>query len=69
MITEYQGKLIDHDKALKLRARGQHTHIRVLNSMHLYIDGLKQPEQGRGGASFANDARDADITNAVFIQK
>lgn len=69
LVTEYQGKLIDHEKALKLRNRGLHTHVRVLNSMHLYIDGLKQPEAGRGGASFANDARDPDITNSMFIQK
>lgn len=69
LITEYQGKHIDHEKALKLRKRGRHTHVRVLNSMHLYIDGLKQPEAGRGGASFANDARDPDLTNAMFIQK
>lgn len=69
LITEYCGPIIDHEKALKLRKRGRHTHVRVLNSQWLYIDGLKAPVPGEGGASFANDARDAAINNAAFVQR
>jgi hypothetical protein len=69
LITEYCGPIIDHQKALKLRKRGRATHVRVLNSQWLYIDGLKQPMAGQGGASFANDARTASAYNAVFVQR
>lgn len=69
LITEYCGPIIDHQKALKLRKRGRATHVRVLNSQWLYIDGLKQPLPGQGGASFANDARKASAYNAVFVQR
>uniref|UniRef100_A0A383WPZ8 SET domain-containing protein n=1 Tax=Tetradesmus obliquus TaxID=3088 RepID=A0A383WPZ8_TETOB len=69
LITEYCGPIIDHQKALKLRKRGKATHVRVLNSQWLYIDGLKQPVTGQGGASFANDARKASAYNAVFVQR
>lgn len=34
-----------------------------------YIDGLKHPHHGRGGGSFANDIRDAAVTNAVYATK
>jgi len=30
------------------------------------IDGLKQPQHGAGGGSFANDSRCADTINAVY---
>eukprot|EP00775_Hariotina_reticulata_P009324 gene9324-9489_t len=69
LITEYCGPLIDHEKACKLRRQGKHTHVRVLNSQWLYINGLKEPTPGAGGASFANDARDSTVNNAAFIQK
>ena len=69
LITEYCGLIIDHQKALRLRKRGKATHVRVLNSQWLYIDGLKQPVTGQGGASFANDARNASAYNAVFVQR
>lgn len=66
LITEYVGPIIDHKKAQKLRLRNKHSHIRVLNLQFLYIDGLKHPKPGVGGASFANDARDSTKNNAVF---
>jgi hypothetical protein len=69
LITEYCGPIIDHKKALKLRRQNKHSHIRVLNSQFSYIYGLKQPELGQGGASFANDARDTQKNNAVFVSK
>lgn len=69
LITEYSGDLIDHSTAKQLRDKNQHSHIRALNSLHTYIDGIKQPQQGMGGASFANDARDVNKNNAVFATK
>lgn len=69
LITEYCGPLISHQKALKLRRQNRHSHIRVLNSQFQYIDGIKQPKAGVGGASFANDARDVHLNNAVFVCK
>jgi len=69
LITEYCGPLIDYEKACKLRKQGKHTHVRVLNSQWLYINGLQEPLPGVGGASFANDARDPDVNNSAFIQK
>jgi hypothetical protein len=53
--------------AEKLRQLGQHTHVRVVNLHHLYIDGLKEPVEGHGGASFANDGKDSKLNNAVYI--
>lgn len=32
LITEYCGPIIDHKKALQLRRKNKHSHIRVLNS-------------------------------------
>ncbi len=69
LITEYCGPIISHKQALKLRRQNRHSHIRVLNSQFQYIDGIKQPETGVGGASFANDARDPHHNNAVFVCK
>ena len=69
LITEYCGPIIDHRKALKLRRQNRHSHIRVLNSQFQYINGIKQPKAGQGGASFANDARDSHHNNAVFVCK
>jgi hypothetical protein len=69
LITEYCGPIIDHKRALELRRKKKHSHIRVLNSQHSYIDGIKVPKQGQGGASFANDARDSQQQNSVFVCK
>lgn len=69
LITEYFGPIIDHKKALTLRYKNKHSHIRVLNLQFRYIDGIKKPQLGVGGASFANDARDPGKTNAVFISR
>lgn len=69
LITEYCGEIIDHHKAKELRDANKHSHIRALNSLYLYIDGIKHPQQGMGGASFANDAREMHKNNAVFFTK
>jgi hypothetical protein len=66
LITEYCGPIVDHKKAKQLRARKQHYHVRALNLQFLYIDGIKQPQEGIGGASFANDGRDLQANNATF---
>lgn len=34
-----------------------------------YIDGLKVPEPGKGGGSFANDIRQSSRTNAAYTTK
>ncbi|KIY98211.1 hypothetical protein MNEG_9752 [Monoraphidium neglectum] len=56
LITEYVGRLISHEEAQLLRARRAHTHI----------DGLKDPQPGEGGGSFANDARDGAAINSAY---
>lgn len=33
---------------------------------HAYIDGIKAPVEGQGGASFANDGRSLFKNNATF---
>jgi hypothetical protein len=66
LITEYTGQLIGKSDADRLRQLGHHTHVRVVNFHHLYIDGLKEPLEGHGGASFANDAKDSTLNNAVY---
>jgi hypothetical protein len=67
LITEYDGDTIDRTLALWLRRSHEDSHVRALNSHFIYIDGLQQPVAGRGGASFANDARDTRANNAVFV--
>jgi hypothetical protein len=67
LITEYTGVLIGRETAEKLRAQGLHTHVRCLNMQHAYLDGLRQPVKGKGGGSFANDARDSERNNAAFV--
>lgn len=67
LITEYFGPIIDHKKAKKLRKQNKHSHVRVLTIQFQYIDGIKHPRPGVGGASFANDARDSQKNNAVFV--
>ena len=42
---------------------------RALNMRFRYIDGLKVPEPGRGGGSFANDIRESARTNAAYSTK
>lgn len=69
LVTEYCGELISHSQARKLREEGKDTHVRALNSFHLCIDGIKVPQQGLGGASFANDARDLTKNNVVFVTR
>lgn len=69
IITEYCGPLIDYQEARERRGRQQDSHIRCLSYGTQCIDGLKQPEQGQGGASFANDARDTHLNNSRFYSK
>lgn len=42
------------------------TNQRALNMQHAYIDGIKSPVEGQGGASFANDGRSLFKNNATF---
>jgi len=72
LVTEYDGVIITHADAKRLRAENLSSHIRVLSSMHACIDGRNvQPnEKGRGGASFANDpTHNRALVNTKFVQK
>jgi len=68
LITEYDGTVIDKKTADYLRSIGHDTHIRGLTFGYLAIDGIKQPVNGRGGASFANDPKSSDKCNAKFVK-
>jgi hypothetical protein len=67
-ITEYCGEYIDHNEALLRRSVGRDSHIRCVESLRLYIDGFKNADCciGHGGGAFANDPRDATLTNSRF---
>jgi hypothetical protein len=69
LITEYSGVYITHDEAHILRDQQLDSHVRVVSSFHLCIDGIREPEPGLGAASFANDARNTKINNTVFVMK
>jgi hypothetical protein len=67
--TEYSGKIITYQQALALAAAGRGSHLRVLELNFRAIKGITTPEDGKGGASFANDARDPSINNAAFVNR
>lgn len=69
LITEYVGPIINRERAEKLRDRNRHSHVRALNCQFSYIDGIKKPVLGMGGASFANDGTLLRQNNAVFFTK
>lgn len=69
LITEYSGQYITHEQALDLRNKDMDSHVRVVSSFHLCIDGIRDPLPGFGAASFANDARNSRINNAVFATR
>lgn len=69
LVTEYSGTYITHKQALQLREDNLDSHVRVDTSLHLCIDGIRQPQPGLGGASFCNDARNSQMNNAVFIRR
>jgi hypothetical protein len=68
-ITKYSGKLIDYSKALALAAAGKSSHVIALAFGFLCIKGITTPKVGKGGASFANDARDSKGNNAKFVRE
>jgi len=71
-ITEYDGNVITSDEARRMREddRDRASHMRkIVDGSSLVIDGLRSADvtPGRGGGSFANDARDTDFAyNAAF---
>lgn len=69
LITSYSGDEISYVEALRLRNAGKGSHIRTIESRHTAINGIKLPQPGEGGASFANDARSRQINNAKLINK
>lgn len=68
-ITEYSGTIITYQQARLLAAAGKGSHLRVLEFNFRALKGITRPKKGKGGASFANDARDADINNAAFVNR
>ena len=60
VITEYDGDHMSRDEALGL---GVQTHVKAMGGN--YVDGLKNPVQGRGGGSFANEKR--GFANADYM--
>ena len=68
-ITEYSGTIITYQQARVLAAAGKGSHLRVLEFNFRAIKGITKPKRGKGGASFANDARDVDINNADFVNR
>lgn len=69
LVTEYCGRIIGRAEAESLRREGCHSHVRCLCMQWLYIDGVKQPQRGLGGASFASDGLHARLNNATFVQR
>jgi hypothetical protein len=67
-VTLYDGREATFDEAQKLEKQGKATHIRALDSHHTVIIGLTNHKRakGRGGGSFANDARDSNLNNTKF---
>jgi SET domain-containing protein len=65
IITEYDGTLISHADAKTRRAANPKdaSHMRSVDPLHVVVDGLRTPETGRGGGSFANHS---DNPNAKF---
>lgn len=63
IITYYDGHWLTRREAEALASK---THLRTLSSSYSAIDGLRTPIPGRGGASFANDGRDALCNNSTF---
>ena len=62
VVTIYEGEWISGKEANSRPA----THSRSIYR-GLVIDGLKVPEHGRGGGSFINDPRNAELYNAKLV--
>ncbi len=65
MITEYSGNFITREESVR-RLGKTDSHIRTHIGRRWDIDGLRQPQVGRGAASFANDAAPPLKANSVF---
>jgi len=68
LITEYSGKKINRETAMKLRKDGKATHVKGLN-YDFFLDGNRWPCTGEGAAQMANDGRDLFENNAKFVIK
>jgi len=66
LVTEYDGTRISFAEA-RTATRDERSHYRSLQSRISVIAGLREPEAGRGGGSFVNDARTPARTNAQFV--
>lgn len=69
VITEYAGRVLTYKEGMELRRAGKGTHLRALDYGFRALQGITKPKHGMGGASFANDARNASLNNARFYVK
>ena len=71
LVTGVDGSLVTRAEADRLRAGGEHSHVRTLMYHTLAVDGLKShpAPPGRGGGTYANDGRGdpAHPNNAEFV--
>lgn len=58
-----------HEEAQRLRAANKHWHVKALALKHSAINGITHPEEGVGGASFANDGRGEYPNNAALVSR
>ncbi|EZG44527.1 SET domain protein [Gregarina niphandrodes] len=67
LVTEYVGEILDRAEAERRCSVGQFQYIGTLQAQQYYIDGLRVPEAGRGGASFINHAQ-PKLANAAWVE-
>lgn len=67
-VTQYEGPVLTYKQARRLN---KFSHTRSLDSQHSVIQGIDDPVliQGKGGASFANDARGSVMKNNTMFKK
>jgi hypothetical protein len=65
-ITEYDGEFINREASAKLKREGLASHVMSLGNSFMFLDGLRIPAMGRGGSSFANEAREGQTANCKF---
>ena len=62
-ITAYEGERIPRDDAKRLREANKDSHVATLEKGVWAIDGIKKPQEGKGGASFVNHSDDTSGRN------
>ena len=70
VITEYCGDVIDYNKAMEMRRLGIDSHVKGIEYMSSFIDGVRcwSTCVGKGGASFANDGTSSKLNNCTYYK-